>query len=499
MSGRSTYLRFVVVDRTRSHVLMTATANRMRLPVTRLTGDVWPAEAVRTVTAARAVIGGDVVMLRTVVDTDHPASPERSCVVVVTPRHAPSAPAGMRWIPLSDLQPEIADVDAGGSGRPVTPGDAATAVEAVAAVTDPPADAVDVPWTEPAWFDAADAWLRSTLAALGRPVTDATRQVRVWDLSCVLCAPTADGDVYLKAVVDSPLFVNEGPVMHALARRLPKLVPAPLAVDGDRRWTLLGDVGPALGWSAAEDIRVGVARLWARAQVATADADDLLAAGCVDRRLDRLAAELERWLATLERTREFPGIDDDTWLTADEMATLRRATPQLLRLCELVADLPVPDGLVHGDLHLGNVAAGAAGYTVFDWTDACVAHPFFDMLTMLQATRDAPSRMRLRDAYLAEWHVVAPPDDVARTWQLAQPLGALHQAISYRCLVERMAPPVERHMRESTARWLREALAALRATDSGSASRQLASRTPTSARRRLSFDHSTNVGEGRHP
>jgi hypothetical protein len=52
-----------------------------------------------------------------------------------------------------------------------------------------------------------------------------------------------------------------------------------------------------------------------------------------------------------------------------------------------------------------------------------------------------------------------PPGRLARAWELAAPLGALHQAVSYRSLATR--PPGDPHMAQSTAWWLRQVLAGL--------------------------------------
>ena len=68
-----------------------------------------------------------------------------------------------------------------------------------------------------------------------------------WELSCILRTPTAQGDVYFKAVRDSPLFVNEAVVTRALAALFPDHVPAPLALDAERRWMALADFGAELG------------------------------------------------------------------------------------------------------------------------------------------------------------------------------------------------------------------------------------------------------------
>ena len=41
------------------------------------------------------------------------------------------------------------------------------------------------------------------------------------------------------------------------------------------------------------------------------------------------------------------------------------------------------------------------------------------------------------------------------------PLGALHQAISYRSMAAGLRPPVDPHLAQSTAWWLRQVLAGL--------------------------------------
>ena len=139
--------------------------------------------------------------------------------------------------------------------------------------------------------------------------------------------------------------------------------------------------------------------------------------------------------------------------------------PRLRARCAELAGYAVPPSIVHGDLHLANVARGPEGYLFFDWTDACVAHPFLDLATIRRGTAfvdssdEAELRERLRRTYLPEWAAFEPPRRLAEAWELAAPLGALHQAVSYRSLSTR--PPGDPHMAQSTAWWLRQVLAGL--------------------------------------
>jgi hypothetical protein len=328
------------------------------------------------------------------------------------------------------------------------------------------------PWADPGWAAEAGTWLAAAMERLGRPLTGPPEEVRSWELACVLRAPTTTGDVYLKANAPSPAFVNEGVVMGTLARLFGDLVPAPLAVDAGRGWLVLDDFGAELGWDVPLEEVEEVARAFARLQVeATAHVEELLAAGVHDRRLDRLAAEAVAWLPALEATGHLPGIDRATWLSAGEMAALTAAVPRLRAACAELAGHAVPPSLVHGDLHLANVARGPRGYRFFDWTDACVAHPFLDLPTMRRGSAfaedddqaEAELRERLRAAYLPEWASFEPPGRLARAWELAAPLGALHQAIGYRSMAARLRASADLHMAQSTAWWLRRVLAGLAA------------------------------------
>jgi hypothetical protein len=428
--GWRSRIRWMVAHPHRPEVLMVERAGGLALPETELRNQVWTADATATLPALRELVGLDAVLLRCLSGREDPSRRLQQATLLATPRELAPLPPGMRWVGREDLP---------GPGR--------------------------VPWAVPGWFQAAEGWLRDSLDALGRVVTGPVQQLRAWELSCILRAPTASGDVYLKAVPDSPLFVNEPVVTAALAAMFPDHVPTPLAVDAERRWMALADFGAELAWDTPVAVREEVLRTFARLQIAAASqVDRLLAAGCLDCRLPWLADQAERWLPAIEETGRLPGIDAATWLTNDELAELRAAVPHLTAICAELATYAIPPSLVHGDLHLGNVARGPRGYVFFDWTDASVAHPFLDLLTFFQedeAEVEGPLRDRLRDAYLSEWTAFEPPERLRRAWRLAEPLGALDQAISYRSIVADLQP-VERHTAQSPAYWLRKVLAGLR-------------------------------------
>ncbi len=69
----------------------------------------------------------------------------------------------------------------------------------------------------------------------------------------------------------------------------------------------------------------------------------------------------------------------------------------------------------------------------FDWGDACVAHPLFDLIPLLDARyfpKGAPDvGMRLRERYFAQWTGYAPPERLRAALALAAPLAELRYTI----------------------------------------------------------------------
>jgi hypothetical protein len=285
-------------------------------------------------------------------------------------------------------------------------------------------------WEQPGWFQPTAAWIQQQLTALGNPATGPVEQVKQWFLSAILRVPTAQGWVYFKASNGSPLMVNEALLTQRLAQLFPAVMPQPLAIDAERDWSLLADFGPEIGWGAPVETREAALIAFAQLQIASAgQVDDLLAHGCIDRRLPNLIAEIA------------PLLNDPLMMAMIEPAQQQRlvaAAPHLVELCQQMAAYNVPATLVHGDLHMSNIARradhlGGEHFVFFDWSDACIAHPFLDMIAILHEKEPA-LQSRLRDAYLALWTPYEPMERLLELWQLAYPLCALHQAISYRSI-----------------------------------------------------------------
>ncbi len=423
--------------------LLAVRADSLRVPEFELPGSPWVGEPHDFLAALREQVGFDADLLRCVSQSVSEAARTKSVTLLLAARPGAEPSDSMGWMSAADIgslaggQAEIAD-----SIMQVL-GDLA------AGTTNE-----HMPWTNRGWHAEAEDWLRTSMKDIGSPVIGDVEPVLSWELSCVLRAETASGAVFFKVALDTPLFANEASVVAELATLFPGEIPSLLAADPDRRFLVLADAGPVVGWSAPIEIREDVMRAVARLQIRSAPhVGRLLAAGCNDRRLDWLAAQSSEWLTEVDLSR---------WLPADEIAELRSAEPRLSEMCADLASLPVPHTIVHGDLHLGNVARGPAGFVIFDWTDACVAHPFIDMIA-IGYEEDEAVAARLLDAYLAEWSGVASAAELRNAWRLAEPLTALNHAINYVSLWSNVdAEAADREFGSATRRFLRRLLDAIR-------------------------------------
>jgi Ser/Thr protein kinase RdoA (MazF antagonist) len=136
-------------------------------------------------------------------------------------------------------------------------------------------------------------------------------------------------------------------------------------------------------------------------------------------------------------------------LSAYEHSRLRELLPRIRSQFAALADSDVPATLEHNDFHDGNVCLRSSDYRVFDWGDACVAHPFVALRVGLRSiahtldlAADGPEITRLRDAYLEPWTAFAPRTQLLADVQPALILAAACRALAWRLVVRELDPPL---------------------------------------------------------
>ena len=278
-------------------------------------------------------------------------------------------------------------------------------------------------WLEPDWRAEAETWIRERAQ-----VTGPIEQPHVYPWSTVLRVPTADGDLWFKAVAPVHAFEPELGVLltEAFADRVTEL----LAIDAERRWMLMRDAGTRLRELDGAGLRVWEAVLprYAEIQIALAPrAAELLELGVPDQRLSGLADEVEALLENDEALL----LDEHEGLTSAQREELRARIPELRALIEELQTAAIPETIQHDDLHDGQIFVRDGQHVIADWGDSCVSQPFHTLTVTLRALAwrhglepGAEPLLRLRDAYLEPYGASAALAGLAyRTGTLARALA----------------------------------------------------------------------------
>jgi aminoglycoside phosphotransferase (APT) family kinase protein len=355
-------------------------------------------------------------------------------------------PEGMRWANREELAGLRLAIE---EQRPVIEGWFAEAANGVI----PPRRS---PWAVRGWYDETTEWVRGHLAERGVVMAGVPEQVKQWGISCILRIPTDEGDYYLKAAYS--VFAREPDITRALAEMYPGQVPEPLAVlvEPEQGWMLMRDFGGdghGLRDATAAQME-DVLRMYARMQIGCIErVEELLARGFMDRRLEVLAGQVDELLAD---TKNLEGLTDE------EVEKLRGAAPRIKAMCAQLDSYGVPQTLSHGDFHGGNVIEKDGKYLIFDWTDGCIAHPFLDLVVITDSNGSGKltpeEQGRLSDAYLECWTAYAPMEQLREAARLARVLGALHQAVSYKHIIDSLEDAAQWEFAGAAAGWLRPVL-----------------------------------------
>jgi aminoglycoside phosphotransferase (APT) family kinase protein len=99
----------------------------------------------------------------------------------------------------------------------------------------------------------------------------------------------------------------------------------------------------------------------------------------------------------------------------------------------------LPDTLVHGDLHPGNVRGDGERRVTIDWGDAFVGHPAFDILRLTETLAPATAAPMLA-AWAGRWRADVPGCDPQRAVTLLRPVAPLRLAAVYAMFLAAIEP-----------------------------------------------------------
>ena len=294
-------------------------------------------------------------------------------------------------------------------------------------------------WARPGGPSRYLVWAQAALAAEGIAVTGDPEQIRTWNLSALWRLPTDSGIVWLKAV--PPFFAHEGAVLERLQGFA---VPRLLARTDDA--VLLADVPGDDRYGAGVDTSRRMIDLLVGIQ-SSVDPSTL--------------PPMPRWTpSSLAPTAE------RTLALADDVdAEDRAAVASLIaRLPRLEGDLDVcglPDTLVHGDFHPGNLRGDDDRLVLLDWGDSGIGHPLLDHAAFMERM-PAAAASTLTTHWTSAWRAAVPGSDPERALELLTPYGALRQATLYRGFLDRIEASEHVYHAADPTIWLRRTAALVR-------------------------------------
>lgn len=265
-------------------------------------------------------------------------------------------------------------------------------------------------YARPGGPQATLAWATATL---GGDVLTAEQQ-RTWNLSAIWRLDTPQGRYWLKEV--PAFFGHEGRMLRWLrdaghGERVPALV----ADDGPR--LLMADCPGEPLYDTDAATRLAIAADMHAIQ-RTAPVAELLNLGVPDRR--RIAGRL----IAVARAYGDP---------ADER--LQRLITTLPDRLARVEGCGMPDTLVHGDLHSGNVIGNVIGKgnvdggerVILDWGDCVIGHPAIDILRLTDSL-PPDQAATIQAAWARWWRDAVPGCDPASALELMRPVQELYYA-----------------------------------------------------------------------
>jgi hypothetical protein len=246
------------------------------------------------------------------------------------------------------------------------------------------------------------------------PVT--AHQQRTWNLSAIWRLDQGGRTVaWLKQVPS--FFGHEAAALRLVDSLAPGLVP-PLIAAGPAGRMLLAHVEGADRYGGDAELCAQIAEALHPVQVALADKSDL--SEIPDGRVD---AERVRRVAA-------PFFD-----SIDGLSELIDELPERLKAID---ECGLPDTLVHGDLHPGNVRTDPAGrLTIMDWGDCTIGHPAVDILRLTEGL-ETPEPVIEGWAY--RWKQAQPGSRPLRAAQLMRPIAALRFAVVYAAFLDAIEP-----------------------------------------------------------
>lgn len=248
------------------------------------------------------------------------------------------------------------------------------------------------------WIDEAFAWIESATKE-GFSSKSALEQWNAGGGFVLLRAQSDAGRHYWLKTVDGPN-LHEFAITRLLSGSYPGFLPRLVAMKDEWNAWLTEEAGaPITDPPGFAELTVAAER-FASLQVLTVGATDaLLRLGAFDQRLSEIQShinEVIKYLIAAMRRQHCC-----TNAAPLSPGCLLKLGEILHRACNRLADLGIPDALIHNDLSAGNILSNTNGCVFTDWSEAAVGNPLLAFERLCQLNRTHAECVR--NAYRQCW------------------------------------------------------------------------------------------------
>jgi hypothetical protein len=285
---------------------------------------------------------------------------------------------------------------------------------------------------KPGWFGRLTEWVQVKLLPLGRELTGDFTQYNASPGFSLIRFETSGPAVWFKAT-GAPN-AHELPVTTLLARLFPQYVPKMIAVEPAwNGWLSEEAQGAPLDQLTAAREWQSVATHLARLQMLSmGKTRDLVAAGCKDLTVPKLASSITPFLAAMNDLMAMQEKKSPPPLSPAQLESLGN---DLREACSVFRAADLPDALGHIDFNPGNVIHSGERCVFLDWAEGCVTNPLitFEYLrehfrrSSLQSVEAAE---KLTDAYLGLWRSLVPSRELMRAMTVSPLLAVFAYAVT---------------------------------------------------------------------
>ncbi|MBC7877359.1 MAG: aminoglycoside phosphotransferase family protein [Anaerolineales bacterium] len=305
-------------------------------------------------------------------------------------------------------------------------------------------------WEDPVWLKQVYEWIHAEASKHNIKITGDIEQPHIYPWSTVLRIPTDGGTLFFKATAQETVY--ESALTQKLAEWYPQCMPELVATETSIGWMLMRDGGERLREfiRPTKDITPWnpTIKLFSEVQVGCVErVSELLALGIPDWRLTHLPQLYSELLADEDSIR----VDQDKGLTSEEFRRVQELHPRFVQICHKLAAFGIPETLNHGDFHDGNVLVKDGRVTLFDWGDACVAHPFISLRTFFVSIENSlelddyaftPEMQGLLEIYFEPWQKFAPKEKLQEAYFLSQCVASIVRALAWHQTIAPLKNPL---------------------------------------------------------